>query len=377
MSGNGKQSGVSAVVLAAGISRRMGTPKQLLRIDGETMLERTLKNVRASNVSEIVLVLGYAAESVKKEISTEGVKIVHNPNYEQGMGTSLRTGLAAVDANATAALIVLADQPWVGSDTLNSLIACHGESTPQIIIPTYKGFRGNPVLLDRSVFPELQGLTGDVGCRAIFGEHTENILKLPVDDSGILLDVDSRDDFETLSAAGAHAESGKPAESGISLLESREDIVAGRPELVLVGRDAVVQALARFGRVLSFTVTVIDPFLKLSELPEADRVLHALDFSLLPAAGERYVVVASRGQYDEEAVAEALRADFSHIALLANKKRAQEVIRSLGAQSITAAKLATVRAPAGLPIGAETPEEVALSIMAEIVAMRRRQEKVE
>ncbi|MGZ4828505.1 MAG: NTP transferase domain-containing protein [Candidatus Angelobacter sp.] len=377
MSGNGKQSGVSAVVLAAGISRRMGTPKQLLRIDGETMLERTLKNVRASNVSEIVLVLGYAAESVKKEISTEGVKIVHNPNYEQGMGTSLRTGLAAVDANATAALIVLADQPWVGSDTLNSLIACHGESTPQIIIPTYKGFRGNPVLLDRSVFPELQGLTGDVGCRAIFGEHTENILKLPVDDSGILLDVDSRDDFETLSAAGAHAESGKPAESGISLLESREDIVAGRPELVLVGRDAVVQALARFGRVLSFTVTVIDPFLRLSELPEADRVLHALDFSLLPAAGERYVVVASRGQYDEEAVAEALRADFSHIALLANKKRAQEVIRSLGAQSITAAKLATVRAPAGLPIGAETPEEVALSIMAEIVAMRRRQEKVE
>ncbi|MGZ4877561.1 MAG: NTP transferase domain-containing protein [Candidatus Angelobacter sp.] len=377
MSGNGKQSGVSAVVLAAGISRRMGTPKQLLRIDGETMLERTLKNVRASNVSEIVLVLGYAAESVKKEISTEGVKIVHNPNYEQGMGTSLRTGLAAVDANATAALIVLADQPWVGSDTLNSLIACHGESTPQIIIPTYKGFRGNPVLLDRSVFPELQGLTGDVGCRAIFGEHTENILKLPVDDPGILLDVDSRDDFETLSAAGAHAESGKPAESGISLLESREDIVAGRPELVLVGRDAVVQALARFGRVLSFTVTVIDPFLRLSELPEADRVLHALDFSLLPAAGERYVVVASRGQYDEEAVAEALRADFSHIALLANKKRAQEVIRSLGAQSITAAKLATVRAPAGLPIGAETPEEVALSIMAEIVAMRRRQEKVE
>ncbi|MGZ4895117.1 MAG: NTP transferase domain-containing protein [Candidatus Angelobacter sp.] len=378
MSGNGKQSGVSAVVLAAGISRRMGTPKQLLRIDGETMLERTLKNLRASNVSEIVLVLGYAAESVKKEISTEGVKIVHNPNYEQGMGTSLRTGLAAVDANATAALIVLADQPWVGSDTLNSLIACHGESTPQIIIPTYKGFRGNPVLLDRSVFPELQGLTGDVGCRAIFGEHTENILKLPVDDSGILLDVDSRDDFETLSAAaGAHAESGKPAESGISLLESRGDIVAGRPELVLVGRDAVVQALARFGRVLSFTVTVIDPFLRLSELPEADRVLHALDFSLLPAAGERYVVVASRGQYDEEAVAEALRADFSHIALLANKKRAQEVIRSLGAQSITAAKLATVRAPAGLPIGAETPEEVALSIMAEIVAMRRRQEKVE
>lgn len=375
MSGNEKNSGVSAVVLAAGMSRRMGTPKQLLRIDGETILERTLKNVRASNVTEIVLVLGHAAESVKKEIATDGVKIVHNRDYEQGMGTSLRTGLAAVDADATAALIVLADQPWVGSKTLNSLIACHGESKHQIIIPTYKGFRGNPVLLDRSVFPEVQGLAGDVGCRAIFGEHTENILKLPVNDPGILLDIDNRDDFEKLNAARAPAESGKPAESGISLLESREDIVAGRPELVLVGRDAIAQVLARFGRLLGFTITVVDPFLRLSELPEVDRILHALDFSMLPAAGERYCVVASLGQFDEEAVQQAVLADFSYIALLANKKRAQEVIQSLGAQSISAAKLATVRAPAGLEIGAESPEEIALSIMAEIVAVRRRQEK--
>src|SRR6478735_3760690 len=85
MSAQNKQSRVAAVVLAAGMSRRMGTPKQLLRIGGETILERTLKNVRASNVSEIVLVLGYAAESVKTEVSTEGLKVVHNADYEQGM----------------------------------------------------------------------------------------------------------------------------------------------------------------------------------------------------------------------------------------------------------------------------------------------------
>ena len=178
MSGSGQQSGVSAVVLAAGMSRRMGTPKQLLRIGGETILERTLKNVRASAVAEIVLVLGFAAESVEKEISTERVKIVHNQEYQQGMGTSLRAGLAAVDAGASAALIVLADQPFVRPETLNRLIACHQESKPQIIIPMYKGFRGNPVLLDRSVFPEVKALTGDVGCRAIFGDHTEGIYKL-------------------------------------------------------------------------------------------------------------------------------------------------------------------------------------------------------
>jgi molybdenum cofactor cytidylyltransferase len=362
MSAQDNKSGVAAVVLAAGMSRRMGTPKQLLRIGGKTILERTLKNVRAANVDELILVLGHAADEVQKTIATPGLKIVINPDYQQGMGTSLRRGLAAVSAGA--ALIVLADQPWVSSETLNRLIKCHRERKPQIIIPTYKGFRGNPVLLDRSVFAEVQALNGDVGCRAIFGDHTEGILKLPVDDPGILLDIDSRDDFEKLTA-------GSPTESDNPLLESRGGIVVGRPELVLVGRDAVVHALAKLGRLLKFTVTVVDPFLRLEELPEADRALHALDFSLLLPTSERYCVVASRGQFDEEAVAQAVLADSSYIALLANKKRAQEVMRSLGAQSVPAAKLAVVRAPAGLEIGAESSEEIALSIMAEIVATRR------
>jgi xanthine dehydrogenase accessory factor len=116
--------------------------------------------------------------------------------------------------------------------------------------------------------------------------------------------------------------------------------------------------------------------LSIAELPGADRILHALDFSLLPASSERYCVVASRGQFDEEALQQAVLAGFSYIALVANKKRAQEVIRSLGTHAVPAAKLAAVRAPAGLPIGAESPEEIALSIMAEIVATRRQQEKL-
>jgi xanthine/CO dehydrogenase XdhC/CoxF family maturation factor len=234
----------------------------------------------------------------------------------------------------------------------------------------YQGFRGNPVLLDRSVFAEVQALKGDVGCRAIFGDHTDSILKFPVDDPGILLDIDSRDDLDGLDAAG------QPRESRTAVLESREGIVAGRPELVLVGRDALIQALARFGQILNFIVTIVDPFLRLTEVPGADRILHALDFSLLPASSERYCVVASRGQFDEEALQQAVLACFSYIALVANKKRAQEVMKSLGAQSVPAEKLAAVRAPAGLPIEAESPEEIALSIMAEIVATWRQQEKL-
>jgi molybdenum cofactor cytidylyltransferase len=371
MSDSRRESGVSAVVLAAGMSRRMGTPKQLLRIGGETILAHTLKNVRASAVSEIVLVLGFAAERVEKEISMERLKVVHNQDYQQGMGTSLRSGLAAVDAKASAALIVLADQPFVRPETLNKLIACHQESKQQIIIPMYRGFRGNPVLLDRSVFPELKELSGDVGCRAIFGSHTENICKLAVDDIGILLDIDSREEYQKLEEAYAakRHESNRPAPAAV---ESREGLPLGRADLVVAGRDAVAQALAKFGRLLNFTVTIVDPLMALADLPDADRVLHVLDFSLLPPAGERYVVVATRGQFDEEAVEQALRTGASYVALLANRKRAEEIVQSLRVKSYSPEKLAGVRAPAGLDIGAESAEEIALSIMAEIVSERRR-----
>lgn len=368
MSESEKHFGVSAIVLAAGMSKRMGTAKQLLRLGTETILERTLRNVRASAVSEIVLVLGHAAESVEKEVSSERIKIVRNQDYQQGMGTSLRAGLAAIDQQADAALIVLADQPFVEPATINQLIACHAAEKPQIVIPTFNGFRGNPVLLDRSVFAELQSLTGDVGCRAIFGNHIENIRKLAVHDVGILLDIDSREEYKKF----AERKPNELAASAIAPLESKADLPADKPELIIGGRDAVAQALAKFGKIMDFTVTVVDPLLPMAEWPEADRVLHVMDFSLLPVARERYVVVASRGLFDEEAIEQALRVDAAYIALLANKKRADEVARGLRAKSVPAEKLANVRAPAGLNIGAESPEEIALSIMAEIVAVQHK-----
>src|SRR5215467_1037717 len=230
-----RASGVSAVVLAAGMSRRMGTPKQLLRIEGQTVLELTLGNVRSSQVDEIVLVLGFAAEAVEKETPISNVNVVRNADYEQGMGTSLRSGLAAVNQAASAAIIVLADQPFVQPATLNKLMECHRGRRAQIVIPTFRGFRGNPVLLDRSVFAELRSLSGDVGCRAIFGNHTEDIYKLPVDDPGILLDIDSRDDFMALTNTGK--ESGIAAPPLVaSSLEGDESADTERPELVVVGR---------------------------------------------------------------------------------------------------------------------------------------------
>ena len=366
---------IAAVVLAAGASTRMGTAKQLLQIDGRPLVQHVLDNVQRSGVGEIILVLGHSAAAIQRELKLEGAKVVVNENFLQGMGTSLKSGLARVDSQVQAALIILADQPFVRPETLDQLIAAHERTRAQIVIPTYRGFRGNPVLLDRSVFPEVMGLSGDIGCRAIFGEHQDGIVKLEVGDVGILLDIDQKSDYESFRNSKNRREREKnllqspdvetrtTAESGEAPLQ--------RPELVIVGKDFMALTLARLASLLGFTITVADPLMNLSEMPEADRVLHTLSFSLLAASRDRYVVVASRGACDEEAIEQALDAKSTYIALVANKKRGEEVLRSLRRKGVSQEALTQVRVPAGLEIGAEGPEEVALSILAEIVAKRR------
>jgi hypothetical protein len=152
------------------------------------------------------------------------------------------------------------------------MIAYHRQSGAQITIPLFRGFRGNPVLLDRSVFSEVMGLSGDVGCRAIFGSHTEGIHKLEVDDPGILLDIDSIEDFEKLTRPGLAEEIASVPE-----LECSQGIREDAPELVIVGRDAVALALVKLGQVLGFAVVFVDPFLRLGEVPDACSLLHVMD----------------------------------------------------------------------------------------------------
>lgn len=193
--------GISAVVLAAGRSTRMGEPKQLLRLGGRLMLEQTLENVRASGIDEVVLVLGFAAESIRCGIPApmlDGIRVVVNENYKSGMASSLRTGLAAVNPAMNAALIVLADQPFVRPETMRCILDLYRGSGKKIVVPFCKGKRGNPVLLNRSLFSEAMRLEGDMGCRAIFANHADVMAYVEVDDPAILVDIDTREDFERL-----------------------------------------------------------------------------------------------------------------------------------------------------------------------------------
>jgi molybdenum cofactor cytidylyltransferase len=193
---------VSAVVLAAGASTRMGRPKQLLPLGQTTVLTRTLENVRSAGLDDIVLVLGASAEEIRRQLPQsllEGLRIVVNQAYEQGMASSLREGLSAVDQESDAVLIVLGDQPFLQPQTLRQIIDGYFRSKAQIVVPTYRGERGNPVLLDRSLFSEALVLEGDVGCRAIFSNHLEGISKVEVEDMGVLLDLDDPADYERLT----------------------------------------------------------------------------------------------------------------------------------------------------------------------------------
>jgi molybdenum cofactor cytidylyltransferase len=363
-----RENTVCAIVLAAGMSSRMGKVKQLLRLDGTLLLDIALDHLRASEVDEIVVVLGFEAETIRREARLAGTRVVLNEAYRDGMATSLAAGLAAAGPQVDAALIVLADQPFVQPSTINRLIAQYCERKPQIAVPVFNGFRGNPVLLDRSVFPELLQLSGDIGCRAIFGSHAQNILKVPVDDAGVLVDVDTMEDFERAQHAPA-------AGDGAAVLLETADLEGrdvGGPQLVIVGWEPVAGALAQIANLLHYDVTVVDAFLDPRRAPGVGRVLHALDFSHLPMTAETVVVIASRGRFDEEAIEQALATDAGYLALVAGKKRVREILARLEAKGTPKTALERLHAPAGLEIGAESDEEIALSIMAEVVSWKRR-----
>jgi molybdenum cofactor cytidylyltransferase len=179
----------------------MGSAKQLLPLGDSTVLERTIANVRGAEVNEIVLVLGASAETIRRQLPLsllEGLNVVVNRAHREGMSSSLRAGISALDQGTEAALIILGDQPFIRSQTMDQVIKAYRRDQAQIVIPSFHGTRGNPVLLDRSVFSEVMALEGDVGSRAIFCNHLEGIAKVEVEDEGILLDIDDPDDYDRL-----------------------------------------------------------------------------------------------------------------------------------------------------------------------------------
>jgi molybdenum cofactor cytidylyltransferase len=182
---------VAALVLAAGLSSRMGLNKLLAPVKGKPLIRRTVEAVRAAHVDPVIVVTGHEAEGVKTALAGLDVTYAANPHYEEGLSTSLRAGLMAVPASADAAFVLLGDMPEVSSGLIDRMIAAFSpEDGRAICVAASNGKRGNPVLWARRYFAEMESVTGDTGAKHLIAMNEDAVCEIEADDS-VLRDIDT------------------------------------------------------------------------------------------------------------------------------------------------------------------------------------------
>lgn len=470
----------------------MGEPKPLAGLGDRPLLAHVLDAVRGSRVGDTVVVLGESADRVRSELELEGATVVENRAYRDGMSSSLRAGLSGLNPRAEAFFVVLGDEPFVRSDTYDAMIAAREATRARVVLPTYHGIRGNPVLLDRSLAPEADSLTGDRGCRELRQRHPNETVEVPVDDPGVLIDLDTPEELEAARAALraalplaslvsssarrptgsarpgaperprmrgrenilARAEelerlrepfclaivtwvqaptSGKPGFKAIVrsdgsivgwvggscsrhalLMECRAALAEGLPrllrlralgdpppapvpgtvdrvmecqsggamdifvephprvtQLIVVGDSPVAESLSSLGRLLGFRVVAAGPDIDPARFPDADEVVPDFEGLAAKLDADSYAVVATMAVYDAGALAVLLRSPAAYIGLVASRRRAAALRDDLAREGFTPTDFERIQNPAGVDILARTPEEIALSVAAEIVRRTR------
>lgn len=193
---------VGAVILAAGRGSRFGgaRPKPLARLGRRTLLGHAVAAATAGGLRPVVVVVGYRAEEVAAAAGTLA-EVVVNPDWEEGMSTSLRAALAALLPNQSvgAAAVALADQPRIGAEAYRRLVAAHQEGAA-LALATYEGRPGHPVLIGRDHWAEAMRLSGDEGARSLLAAHP--VVEVPCDGTGDAVDVDTAETLAALEARG-------------------------------------------------------------------------------------------------------------------------------------------------------------------------------
>ena len=189
---------ISAILLAAGQSKRMkGENKLTKKIQDIPLIKHSVENILASSVDELIIVLGYQKEIVEKIISkNEKIKFVFNNDFKSGMASSIKVGLNHISNTSEAFFICLGDMPMIKPDIYNQLIKSRNQK--DILIPTYNGQQGNPVLFNKSMKEKIMSISGDVGAKKILEINKDKILKLEINDQGITKGFDSQKDFNSL-----------------------------------------------------------------------------------------------------------------------------------------------------------------------------------
>jgi molybdenum cofactor cytidylyltransferase len=189
---------ISALLLAAGKGERMGQAKQLLSLGAQRMVEASLDNLIASQATEIIIVLGFAAEEIRPFVQgKERTKVIVNYRFSEGMSFSIHAGVQATDPSAKGVLIALADQPFIPPQVIDHLIERFAAGEKGIVLPVYAGKQGHPVIFDRKRYaPELLMLQGDLGGKEIVRKHPEDCLEVAVASKGVVVDIDEPEDYK-------------------------------------------------------------------------------------------------------------------------------------------------------------------------------------
>lgn len=204
---------IAALILAAGRSLRMGTPKLLLDLGGQSLIRHVIGSARASRCDDVLVVVGDAADRVGREAAAAGVRTVRNPRYREGMGTSLAAGIAALPPECEAAVVLLGDQPRVGAATINALIDAYRATGKPLVASRYGNVAGAPTLVARPLFAEALGLSGDRGGRPLFERHPDLVAEVTLAEEAAW-DVDTPEDLARLRRAIAPPGSPPGASSG-------------------------------------------------------------------------------------------------------------------------------------------------------------------
>jgi CTP:molybdopterin cytidylyltransferase MocA len=189
---------ISALLLAAGESRRMGDFKQLLRLGDKSFVEHCVDNLLASRIDEVIVVTGHRESEVRHAIGERRVIFAYNGQYESGMTSSIKRGMGAISKSSNACVLALVDQPEIDPKVVNRIIETYERARPLIVIPTYEGKHGHPILLDVSLKREILNLDSAQALRDVVHAHSSEISRVEVYDQSVLEDCDLPEDYRRI-----------------------------------------------------------------------------------------------------------------------------------------------------------------------------------
>ena len=187
---------ISGILLAAGLSTRMGAPKQLLPFGESTIVETVVDNMLGAKFDEVIVVVGHRAEEIQKQLGTRPIKTVFNSDYRDGMLTSAQTGIRTLKTSDAFALM-LVDQPFITSALIDQVVEAYQQTGKGIALPSYNYKRGHPVIFNQRYAQDILALNAESGgVRTLFKKYGDDIHYVTVDTDAVLRDIDYREDYE-------------------------------------------------------------------------------------------------------------------------------------------------------------------------------------